>query len=106
MRMHNFSLSCGAGERRDQGSRSTHPDGGGGHNVCIEHVQRMCTPLDSAARIDARARLFCVGSLLGKHGILSFDLRLAANPFRSLSTPLPHTLSKAYVGPRLQLVFV
>ena len=29
---------------------------------------------------------FCVGSLLGKHGILSFDLRLAANPF-DLSAP-------------------
>ena len=44
---------------------------------------------------------FCVGSLLGKHGILSFDLRLAANPFdlsahRCLARPAKRTLVLGY----------
>ena len=53
-----------------------------------ERVQRICASFYSAARIHARARVLWPPEFFrfGKHGILSFDLRLAANPF-DLSAP-------------------
>ena len=43
-------------------------------------------------------------AISSKHGILSFDLLIVANPLNHLASQLSSTLRKAYVGPRLHLV--